>query len=71
MHERINRGEFLPGAKLPSENDLAQSCGVNRLTMRRGFSAASANDEARHQVSMSTVPGKLAWGLAQAVCGET
>ena len=35
---RIDRGEYVPGSKLPPENDLAQAYGVNRLTVRRALS---------------------------------
>ena len=38
ISDRIGRGEFLPGAKLPPENDLALAYGVNRLTVRRALS---------------------------------
>ncbi len=37
IHDRIDQGQFPPGAKLPSENDLAQAYGVNRLTVRRAL----------------------------------
>jgi GntR family phosphonate transport system transcriptional regulator len=37
ISDRIDRGQFPPGAKLPSENELAQTYGVNRLTVRRAL----------------------------------
>jgi GntR family transcriptional regulator len=32
---KIGRGELVPGARLPSENDLAAEYGVARMTVRR------------------------------------
>ena len=37
IHDRIEQGQLPPGARLPSENDLAQAYGVNRLTIRRAL----------------------------------
>jgi DNA-binding GntR family transcriptional regulator len=37
IHDRITAGHFPPGGRLPSENDLAQTYGVNRLTVRRAL----------------------------------
>jgi DNA-binding GntR family transcriptional regulator len=37
IHDRIEQGHFPPGTRLPSENDLAQTYGVNRLTVRRAL----------------------------------
>ena len=31
---KIERGELAPGEQLPSENDLAESYGVSRVTVR-------------------------------------
>lgn len=37
LRERIDRGEYAPGERLPAETDLAHSYGVNRLTVRRAL----------------------------------
>jgi len=38
LSDRIAHGEFVHGDKLPSEAELAQDYGVNRLTVRRALS---------------------------------
>jgi DNA-binding GntR family transcriptional regulator len=38
LRQRIDRGEFAPGQRLPAEMELARGYGVNRLTVRRALS---------------------------------
>ncbi|MET7333605.1 GntR family transcriptional regulator [Nonomuraea sp. NPDC005650] len=47
LRDRIDRGEFPPGARLPSENELAQTYGVNRLTVRRALSELAQTNAIR------------------------
>ena len=35
----MKRGEYLPGTSIPSENDLAGTYGINRLTVRNAITA--------------------------------
>jgi DNA-binding GntR family transcriptional regulator len=37
LRARIDNGEFRPGDRLPAETELAQSLGVNRLTVRQAI----------------------------------
>lgn len=37
IRTKINEGEFLPGTCLPSENEMAATYGVNRLTVRNAM----------------------------------
>lgn len=50
LRERIIDGIWNPGEKLPSENDLAQSFGVSRITVREALQKLSAMGllETRH-----------------------
>ncbi|MDX2968121.1 GntR family transcriptional regulator [Kribbella solani] len=41
LTDRIQHGEFAPGAKLPPEKELAEAYGVNRLTVRRALSLST------------------------------
>ena len=34
IRNRIEEGEYLPGTAIPSENKLAETYGINRLTVR-------------------------------------
>ncbi|HAF62608.1 MAG TPA: hypothetical protein DCK95_09830, partial [Anaerolineaceae bacterium] len=36
---KIESGEFIPGASIPSENEFAQKYGLNRLTVRSAIRA--------------------------------
>lgn len=38
LQDRINRGEWLPGERLPAEPVLGEQFGVNRLTVRQALS---------------------------------
>ncbi|XBH21365.1 GntR family transcriptional regulator [Jonesiaceae bacterium BS-20] len=40
--QRIEQKEFLPGAQLPSENELAEVYGVSRITIRQALSSLAA-----------------------------
>ena len=37
MKEQILRGEWPPGEKIPSENELARQFGVSRITVRNAL----------------------------------
>lgn len=37
VRDRIEDGEYAPGAAIPSENDLADTYGINRLTVRNAI----------------------------------
>jgi GntR family transcriptional regulator len=37
LQDRINSGEWLPGARMPTESALAAEFGVNRLTVRQAL----------------------------------
>jgi len=39
IRNKIEDGEFLPGMAIPSENDLADTYGINRMTVRSGIDA--------------------------------
>lgn len=39
VRSKIEEGEYLPGIAIPSENQLAESYGVNRLTVRSAIDA--------------------------------
>ena len=35
--EKIEKGDYLPGKKLPSERELAELYGVNRMTVKKAM----------------------------------
>lgn len=39
IRTKIEEGEYLPGLAIPSENDLADTYGINRMTVRSGIDA--------------------------------
>lgn len=39
IRSKIQEGEFLPGMAIPSENQLAETYGINRMTVRSGIDA--------------------------------
>ncbi len=39
IRNKIEEGEFLPAMAIPSENDLAETYGINRMTVRSGIDA--------------------------------
>ncbi len=39
VRTKIEEGEYLPGTAIPSENELAETYGINRLTVRNGIDA--------------------------------
>lgn len=39
IRSKIQEGEFLPGMAIPSENQLAETYGINRMTVRSGINA--------------------------------
>lgn len=39
LEKKILSKEFLPGAKIPSERDLAQQYGINRMTVKKAIDA--------------------------------
>lgn len=39
IRNKIEDGEFLPGMAIPSENDLADTYGINRMTVRNAIDA--------------------------------
>ncbi|WP_333813627.1 GntR family transcriptional regulator [Muricomes intestini] len=39
VRSRIEEGEYLPGSAIPSENKLAETFGINRLTVRNAVEA--------------------------------
>lgn len=39
IRSKIEEGEYLPGMAIPSENDLADTYGINRMTVRSGIDA--------------------------------
>lgn len=39
VRSKIEEGEYLPGAAIPSENKLAETFGINRLTVRNAVDA--------------------------------
>ncbi|MBB5979954.1 GntR family transcriptional regulator [Kribbella solani] len=47
LTDRIQHGEFAPGAKLPPEKELAEAYGVNRLTVRRALSELARSNVIR------------------------
>jgi GntR family transcriptional regulator len=50
--ERVRRGEYPVGARLPSEADLAESYGVAKMTVRRAL------DVLRQQGIVRTLHGR-------------
>lgn len=51
---RIDRGEYVPGSKLPPENELAQAYGINRLTVRRALSELARANVLRTEHGVGT-----------------
>ena len=39
LRNQIEDGEFLPGSKIPSENELVETYGIHRLTVRNAINA--------------------------------
>lgn len=39
IRNKIEDGEYMPGMAIPSENDLAETYGINRMTVRNGIDA--------------------------------
>ena len=39
VRNRIEEGEYLPGMAIPSENELAETFGINRITVRNALDA--------------------------------
>lgn len=39
IRNKIEDGEYLPGMQIPSENELAKTYGINRMTVRDGIDA--------------------------------
>lgn len=39
LRSKIDDGEFIPGSSIPSENELAQTYGLHRLTVRNAITA--------------------------------
>ena len=37
--KRIEDGEYLPGEKIPSEREMADTYGVNRMTVKNAISS--------------------------------
>lgn len=37
IRNKIEDGEYMPGMAIPSENDLAETYGINRMTVRNGI----------------------------------
>jgi len=35
--ERVNRGEFLPGDRIPTEHEICEAYGVSRTTARQAL----------------------------------
>jgi DNA-binding GntR family transcriptional regulator len=52
LRKRIDTGEFPPGKRLPSENDIQQLTGVAATTVRRAIALL------REQGIVYTVPGR-------------
>lgn len=52
VRTRIEEGEYLPGMAIPSENQLAETYGINRLTVR------NAIDALVHEGLLKRVQGK-------------
>lgn len=52
VRTKIEEGEYLPGTSIPSENTLAETYGINRLTVR------SAIDALVHEGLLKRVQGK-------------
>jgi DNA-binding GntR family transcriptional regulator len=52
LRKRIDAGEFPPGKRLPSENDIQQLTGVAATTVRRAIALL------REQGIVYTVPGR-------------
>lgn len=52
IRNKIEDGEYLPGMAIPSENDLADTYGINRMTVR------NAIDALVHEGSLKRVQGK-------------
>ena len=52
LRERIQAGEFEPGHRLPSEEDIVQASGVARSTARRAIALL------REEGVIYTVPGR-------------
>lgn len=67
IRKAIDGGEFLPGARLPTEKDMAERFGVSRMVMREAMSCLRAEGviETRQGVGafVEADPGKAAFRL--------
>lgn len=64
VRNKIDEGEYAPGCAIPSENELAESYGVNRLTVR------NAIDALVHEGLLRRVQGKGAFVVGNLIQRE-
>ncbi len=55
-------GEYLPGARLPVERDLAASLGAGRMTVRAALARFSIAGSSRHDVAAAAGPTSVTSG---------
>ena len=68
LQERIDKGEWVAGRRLPPERDLAQDFGVARNTIRRAMDLLEEEGAISRQVGRGTFINALErGGLAQAI----
>jgi GntR family transcriptional regulator len=65
LKEQIANGEIQPGAKLPSERDLAKATGVSRMTARQALAylARAGYLDVRHGVGSFVAAPKFAYSM--------
>jgi len=61
VRAKIEEGEYAPGMAIPSENDLAETYGINRLTVR------SAIDALVHEGLLKRIQGKGVYVLGRKI----
>ena len=73
LEEDIKSGRYLPGSRIPTEFELAESCGVSRVTVRKALAELSSRGliTRRSGKGSFVAEKKLQRGLSSGVIGFT